>query len=696
MFPSAAPAVPAGDPTAVPASPAGAVPGALPPLTPAQTSAWWKRIEAALQGTKGAIDTGKINTSRYKAEYFDRSSSVDRIAVPTDFYYVEQKKSLLFYRLPEVFLKPELPGLEDAAVVFQAALNKKIGPSGVNILPRVQQVLFDLMMVGFGAVKVGYQTVVDGTKPMPMGVGPDGVTPITADAPNIVAEWYFAEHVSPGDLLVPPDFVGLDFDDSPFIGVRFKEDADDDEGVGGSDKEDDDRRLTPLSDAARVGKRKQKTGFEVWYRACRFDKDVKHPDKIRCFKIYDDDRETVVGRKDSPYQKTTPAGKLIEGMRGYPIVPLTTRFVSDSWLPPADGTIARAQADELSKCRTQQIEFKNRSMPQWGFDSTVVTPDIQGKIERNESGAGIPFNAGAGEQSTWPIKKGDFPRISFEFQNYIQDDLGKIWGISTNGLGQLDEKSRTATEQQIASSASQGRMESERESVLHWYVHRVIPKFGSLLQMFADEQEFVELIGSDAQRLKAIPPDVQQQAQQAGQDARVLVPWNKDAIKGLFSFSAKPNSQLHIDAAQFRKELMDLYNFFANEPTVNRGEMVREILQAYGFDPSKLIQQPPAKTPEPPKPALSFSATADLNPFSPQYPNVVAVLTPLGVTGLVPPAVDPATANALQTLSQGPASETQHGGAAMLAEKVNQHQADTTGGMQGSGAPAPIAPGGHL
>jgi hypothetical protein len=48
--------------------------------------------------------------------------------VPTDYYYVETKRNQLFFRLPDVYVKPEQPGIEDAAVVFQAALNKELGP----------------------------------------------------------------------------------------------------------------------------------------------------------------------------------------------------------------------------------------------------------------------------------------------------------------------------------------------------------------------------------------------------------------------------------------------------------------------------------------------------------------------------------------------------------------------------------------
>ena len=688
MLDMAAPPIAAPDPSQGSMPPAAPSMGPQPlVLTADQVSAWRRRVAASNEATKPVLDAGKVHIERYKGKYLEGTPSSDQVCVPTDFYYIEQKKAQLFYRLPEIFLKAQQPGKADAAVVFQAVINQKLGPQGVHILPRIKQVLFDVLCpTGYGAIKVGFEAITDGQGEV------DGL-----GVPNIIAKRYFAEHVSPGDLVVPADFVGLDFDDAPYLAIRFREDLPDD-ASGGSDRADD-RRLVPLPAAALSARAKQRTGYEVWYKAATFDRDVKHPDRIRCFKIYDDDEQAQVTVRDSPYQQIAQ-GK-VTGMLGFPICPLTLRFVSDSWMVPSDAGMARNTADELSKGRTQMIQQRERSKSQWGFDSTRVDKDIQQKIERNELGAGIPFN-GPGADATWPINKGQFGRENFTFNDYIQKDLDRIWGLGANQTSTLQEGGRTATELQIIQSASQTRLEQEREAVLGWYLNKIIPKFASLLQQFADEDEFVELIGADVQRLQQIPDEVKQQAQQSGQDARMLVPWNKDAIQGRFAFAAKANSQLFLDVAQYRKQLMDLYQFFANDPTVNRAELVREILQAYGFDPSKLIQQPPPKTAEPPKPALSFSGM-DVSPASPQSPIVLDILSKLGIP------VDPnviATALAMfqqmppspdgPTAPNGAGPQMAHGGAAAQAEPLGKHQMGETGGMQGSGERAPVAPGGHL
>jgi hypothetical protein len=714
MLPSAVDLA-APDPTKGPTAPAPGVAESAPTpgvktLNVEQVNVWRNRITAALEASLPAITSGKTNVSRYLGKYLNTAPNADECLVPTDFYYVESKKAQLFYRLPDVYVKPEQPGLEDAAVVFQAALNKELGPAGVNVLPTVQQVIFDLLCpTGFGAVALGYQTIIGDppTVPVPMGVGPDGL-PRTQPGPNITAAWYFLEHVRPGDLIVDASFSGLDFDKSPFVGQRFREDVPEEGDASGS-AENDERRLMPLPSGAQAAARKQRTGYEIWYRAHLFDADVKHPDKIRTFKVYDDDRETPVEVRDHPHQRyANPAGKLKEGMRGYPIVPMTLRYVSDTWMPPSDCTMARNTADELSRGRTQMLRSRDRNLPQWGFDATRVDTDVQSKIEQGTLQGGIPFN-GPGQDATWPISKGDGPRETYQFNEVAQGDLQRIWRMGSNQIGVMDDKSRTASEAQITQNASQEAHEADRAVVMAWYV-RVVSKYASLLQLYATEEQFVELVGADAQRLKKQPPAPQAPPAPAGpaapgavQDARALVPWNKDLIQGLFAFSVKPNSQVYVDAAQEKKQLMDLYQFFVNDPTVNRAELTRAIITRYGFDPSKVMQQAPPKDNPTPSVSLSIKAESDFNPMNPQSPIVLEAMSKMGIP------IDMAAVQAGQQLAgqqiqaqqmaaaaeHGAEAQTAHGGAAAKAEPLSKHAAVATGGMQGTGQPAPLGAGGQ-
>jgi hypothetical protein len=670
---------------------------------------WRGRIKASLEVTKPAIEDGKTNIQRYMGKPLATAPTVDEAVVPTDYYYIETKKNQVLFRLPEVFVKPEEPGREDAAVVFQAALNKKLGRRGLNVLPTMKQVVFDVLCpLGYAGVAVGFQTIVDGTAPVELGKNPADGTSIMGVGPNITAKWIFVEHIRGGDLLCDAEFSGLDYDKAPWVAQRFREDVLDDDAAGSNGT--DDRRLAPLPGQAQMGQRKQRTGYEIWYRAHLFDADVKHPDKIRVFKIYDDDRDAKITVRDHPHQRyATAAGQLASGMRGFGVKIFSLRYISDVLTPPSDCTMARNTADELSRGRTQQLRSRDRNQPQWGFDATRVDKDIQGKIEKGEIQGGIPFN-GPGQDATWPIQKGTAPKETYQFNDVIHGDLQRIWRTGDNQLSVLSDTSRTATEQQITASSAQSASEADRGAFGEWFADKIAAEVAALMQLYTDETEFVELVGADAQRLKSIPPEIQQQAQAAGQDARVLVPFNKDLLAGRYAFDIKPNSQAYIDAGQEANAMMKDYQFFANSPNINKAELERQILQRRGYDTSKLLQAPPPR--ESPPPSVSLSAKGeDLNPQTVQGASMVLALSKLGVP-MDPAAVTMATqtlqsASVISTqlsqagllvpqipqTSQGH-PETEHGGAVHQAEPINKHQADQTGGMQGSGQPAPLGAGG--
>lgn len=686
----------------------------------AEVDVWRRRVTAALESTKPAIEDGKTNVSRYGGKYLDTVPASDQCLVPTDFYFAETKRSRLFHRRPDVFVKPEEPGREDASVVFQAALNKELGPLRLNVLPTVKQAIMDLIVgAGFGAVAVGRQVAIGDPPTVPVQVGmepdPDAalppmptgavlglqqppMRPVFQDSPNIVAAWNFVERVRSGDVLVDPSFDGMDFDKAAWIGQRFTEDVPDDE-AGGS-VATDDRRLTPLPTGADQARQKQRTGYEIWYRAYLFDPDVQHPDKIRVFTFYEDERTLPVSVRDHPHQRyANAAGKLKAGMRGYGVKVCTLRYTPDTWQSKSDASMARNTADELSRGRTQMLISRDRSMSQWGYDTTRVDKDIQDKIEKNEIQGGIGFN-GPGADATWPIQKGNPLKETYQFNEVAERDLQKIWRVGSNQMGVLDDKSRTATEQQITSSAAQESDQADRDVFAEWYTIKVAAEVAALMQLYTDETEFVELLGADAQRLKAIPPQVQQQATAEGQDARVLVPWNKDAIQGLYSFSIKPNSQAYVDAAQEARMMQNDYQFFANSANINKSELERQILQRRGYDTSKLMQQPPPKQADPPTVSLSVKGE-DFNPINAQAPILLDALSKLGVP-IDMAAVQAAQQLALQTPQPvGPSNpsvgqpDTRHGGAVAKAEPLSKHQTEQTGGLQGTGQPTPFGAGGQ-
>jgi hypothetical protein len=231
-----------------------------------------------------------------------------------------------------------------------------------------------------------------------------------------------------------------------------------------------------------------------------------------------------------------------------------------------------------------------------------------------------------------------------------------------------EDSTRTATELNIVQNKSGVRLDAERSRVLTWFI-KGTRKFASLLQMFADETEFVEVVGP--------------------QMAPQLQPWNRQLIAGEYVFDAKPDSALRIDAAAERQQCLQLYNLLARDPNVSRIELLKALLMRFNMDPTRMVVPEPPK-PGPEKPKVSISVT----PAEIGLPHVIALLEQYGIK-VTPEMAQQSQGQAMvqQVAGEGnptgPAANTQpHGGAAPQAEPLSKH------GMRNDGIDARTSPSG--
>lgn len=646
-------------------------PGAMPE---AQVSAWKARLTASVEPIKRIIAQGKVHTQRYQGKTLAAVPGTDTIVVPLDYSYTEQKKAQVFFQVPELHLEAKRPDCEAAAPLSQSVINDALGPYGVHAKAMMFETLTDVLCpTGFGVTVLGYTPTQDGTKPLVVGQRPVTVDqpgavlglqtmtqmePIVEQAPNIIAESYHWDRIPPGFLRVPAEFRGSDFDKSPWLAHRFADDVKDGEGTrrGSTRSDDDDLLLTEIPTNERATKR---WGTRVWYRAAKFDGDVKHPDLLRTFVLYDDESE-VRDRKNSPYQRMGSDGSLT-GMVGYPIHILTLRYLSDAWAPPSDVQMSRAQVDELGKGRTQMVQRRDRALPQVGYDATRVTPDMLAKIERGENTGLVGFNGPVGADTFAAINKGTFNRENFEFDAVIKSDIDQAWAMGANAGTLRADSPETATKSSQIQAAVNTRLEAERTRVLEFFVTGAMKLF-ALKQLFATTEEYVRVIGPDG--------------------VAKLQPWTNAAIAGQFAFKAKPDSHIRIDATQDREQKIRAYNLLRQDPMINPQEVIKPVAEFMGYDIGRLLKQPDPPHAEPPKISLSFSGQDLLNPV------VLDLLIKQGVQ------IDPAAIDAMLTMAQtgmlpmmmpgqaGPGS-SEHGGAAEKTSPIDKHDADLTGHQPG-------------
>ena len=661
------------------------------PLSKEDLGKWKRRIEQSKKLLEKVQPDMEEAVQAYLGKPLTNAPTRDTIIVNKTYAFVEQKKAELAFQVPEVQLKPKWPGLEGAVSVFQAALNHKMGPDGANVKATIDECLFDVLTCGIACEKIGYQAVVGEKEVMqdqpvmdpmtgvpmvdPMTMQPV-MQPVPVTMPYLVHEEYFRRRLSPDKLLLPIEFEGEEFDRAPWLAMKFDKDLETakreyslPENFSGK-KRDDFKTLSGEKESVSSDAASDLVeGIEIWYRAAMYDSTELHPERVRCLVLIDGHDEPVK-HEDSPYQEMNAQGKLI-GLMGFPLNPLTLRVVAGSAYPPSDVSISKPVEDELSKGRTQMLQQRDDARPVRGFDKNRIDPDTAEKLKTGamDAGAWVPMD-GPLADAVWEVARTQFPRENFTFDQIGNRDYEELWAIGPNQRGMAEDSTRTATELNIVQNKSGVRLDAERSRVLTWFI-KGTRKFASLLQMFADETEFVEVVGP--------------------QMAPQLQPWNRQLIAGEYVFDAKPDSALRIDAAAERQQCLQLYNLLARDPNVSRIELLKALLMRFNMDPTRLVVPEPPK-PGPEKPKVSISVT----PAEIGLPHVIALLEQYGIK-VTPEMAQQSQGQAMvqQVAGEGnptgPAANTQpHGGAAPQAEPLSKH------GMRNDGIDARTSPGGGM
>jgi len=645
------------------------------PLSQEDIGKWKRRLEQSKRLREPFIDEWKDAVQAYLGKPLTKDPTRDTVIVPKEFAFLEQKKAQLAFQVPEVQLKPKRPGLEGAVSVFQSALNYEMGPDGANVKATIDECLFDVLACGIAAEKIGYQAVVgthDVMQPQPVLdplTGGPMLDPMTlqpamqsvpVQMPYLVHEEYFRRRIAPNKVLLPAEWEGEEFDRCAWIAMQFdkdyeqaKKEYDLPESFSGKKRDTFDTLSGEKETLSEDAASDKVEGVEIWYRASFFDPEELHPERIRCLVLIEG-HDTPVKHMDSPYQQMSPEGKLM-GMLGYPINPLTLRVVSGSAYPPSDVMISRAISEELGKGRSQMIQQRNDSRPVRGFDKNRIDPDTAQKLQDAQyvGNAMIPMD-GPFQDAVWEVARSTFPRENFTFDQICNRDYEEVWALGANQRGMSEDTQRTATELNIIQGASNVRLDSERSRVLTWFI-KGTRKFAALLQLFADDTKYVEVLGDQA--------------------AKQLQPWNRQTIAGEYVFDAKPDSALRIDAAAERQQMLQLYNLLAKDPNVSRIEILKPLLMRFNLDPTRIVTpQVPQAPPE--KPKVSISIT----PAEVGLPHVVELLKQFGVN-VTPQMAQQAQGQAMvqQVAGQanpagGPAPSPPHGGAQPTADPLSKHQ----------------------
>jgi hypothetical protein len=655
------------------------------PLTETQMQEWWSEIDRSERVRKEWEKWWEANLDAYapKPTKDPKTYGAD-INTNRDYQLTEQKKAQLFFQTPEINVKPSplMMGQEDAILAHQDILNEMLGDDGVNAKGMMDEALFDVLCPsGFGVTKMGYENVTEMVEtevpvPDPM-TGAPAVDPMTGQPMTIpqqvpvpIWERLFWERVTPKKVLIPAGFASTNYDEAPWLGVRFSltlnearlryQLPDDFEGKAGKDEFKFDHGTKGEEEGRPV------EGVEIWYRAAVYDQSVRNPDLLRCLVLIKG-LEQPVKHMDSPYQELDPnTGRLSpRSLKGYPIHILTIRTLADSAYVMSDCSISRPQVNELNKFREQQIKLRDSNIPIRLYDTDRIPPEVKAKLDNADYGStpiGVPTEAFAGNPPVIEIAKATYPRENLAFEEKQDSDIARTHAMDANQGGVKTDEARTATELQLIQVNTNTRLDKERSRVLAWYV-KGVTKFSTLVQRFVTVEQAAQIVGP--------------QRAQVWKQAMEQVP-------AALAFTALPDSALRVDAAQQRKMTLEKYQYLRNDPMIDAIQFLRkDVLPVMGVSPSSIKPPAPPQPPPPDPPKVSISVKGeDLIPFAPQYPGILLVLKSSGldVNQLPPPQLHPPTMNpGLVQPEKGLSGAKQDEG---------------SGGMQGSPFKAPIASGG--
>jgi hypothetical protein len=657
----------------------------LPLPTSAGLSFWRDEVARADRTAKTYHSDWDENLQWYTGQSPDAAAMVgknaDFVNVNVDFYQVEQKQATLFYETPELQLTGSGP-LRGAEPIVQAHRQLLIASlEEMDILPTVHQAIKDCLCVsGTGPVMLGYQPTLREVQP-PEQLG--SVLGLAQPIQVPIYEKFFAERFSPKKLLIPSDFTSTEWDKAPWLGMRFRmplsvarrEFAEvlarnprfegtttRDEHILDRDRRSEEATAQPYVD-----------GQVIWYRAASFDDGPVHPELYRELVLIDGINEPARHR-DSPHQTILPNGRLsADSLMGNPIHPLTIRTVPDQAYVPSDSQMTRPLVRELCKFRTQMVQERDANRPRILYDTEKLPPEVIAQIEAGTLGSLIGVEGGAlaaGITSIMAeVTKGNAPRQAYIANDYIQRDIDKTLAIGPNQAGVNDENEGSATQTAIVDRTAQARQAHEQRQVLRWYL-KLVDKLSALVCRYLTPPMVQVYIGPEA--------------------AQRWAQWDWRAAESRLVFSAKPDSQIRLDAAAERKFALDVYNFMAKDPNVNRIELLKNLCTKAGLDPSKVVvEQLPEK-----KPDLKASLAVKGEDFiGPQAPIIVDILRQMGLQ-ITPIAVESASMDVATQIVMGlrdangqtVTQPEEHGGPAEKTRPLSKQQGEQTGERSGPSA----------
>ena len=257
-------------------------------------------------------------------------------------------------------------------------------------------------------------------------------------------------------------------------------------------------------------------------------------------------------------------------VEGLPFFPLIFNESNVGFWGISDCQIIEPQQLEMNEIRTQAQMHRKIALIKALVRRGVMTEDEKAKFLSNDVMPLVEFDTDDPIANVIQLLTPHIPPDLAQQSLQVMQDCMEMLGSSRNQRGDYMTGRRTATEAQIVQLANQIRLMERRDSAADLYTSICRKYMQYIFTFWRDKSKVVDIIGIDG--------------------ARYWVQYTGAAIQGEYSIRVDPDDSLPVTFETRRMEAKELYQMTVQDPSFNKVEMARQLLQQYEWiDPDILL-----------------------------------------------------------------------------------------------------------
>lgn len=157
----------------------------------------------------------------------------------------------------------------------------------------------------------------------------------------------------------------------------------------------------------------------------------------------------------------------------------------------------------------------------------------------------------------------DVTSSSYQEETIIKGDIQQTTGVSdfTRGVGSDSLGNDTATGISLIQEAGSSRFRLKIQNLEEMGIKKIGQMLVSMNEQFIDEEKVIRIVGNEGIRFMSLRPE---------------------DLKGNFDVVVQAGSTMIVNEAVRRKQVMEMYQVFSQDPEINQVELKRMVLEAFG------------------------------------------------------------------------------------------------------------------